>query len=216
MSQEFDRAYWEERYRSRDTGSAGQPGAHLSAEVGDLAPGRALDAGCGEGANAGWLGSRGWQVTAVDTSEVALGRAREHAQGLGAEVAARIEWLRADLTAWAPPEDAFDLVTAHYVHPASAYEGLLRRLAAAVAPGGTLLIVDHAPSHRPDSGAHDAPHAAHTPPPHVHRTARETAAALAPDRWDILVAESRTSTAVDPHGREVTLDDSVLRARRRA
>jgi len=198
----FDREYWEERYRG-DRHGAGVPNPQLVAEAGELRPGTALDAGCGEGAEAGWLAGRGWRVTAVDLVTTALDRAREHAATLGAQVADRIDWVSADLTEWVPPEGHFDLVTTHYVHPAGSPGEMFRRLAAAVAPGGTLLLVDHDP----------ADHAAH-----AHHTVAELAAVLDPERWEVVVAETRTRTAVSVEhggGREVTLHDSVLRARRR-
>lgn len=209
MSEEFDRAYWEERYRGHAAAGAathhGQPNPHLVTEAADLTPGTALDAGCGEGAEARWLASRGWRVTAVDVSATALRLAHDHATALGADVSGRIEWVEADLTGWAPPEDSFDLVTTHYVHTAASGQALLRRLAAAVAPGGTLLIVGHHPS---------GPH--HVSAPAAYLTAEEAAAALDPDRWDVLVAETGTRPAADHEGHDTTLRDTVLRARRRA
>ncbi|WP_051864530.1 class I SAM-dependent methyltransferase [Streptosporangium roseum] len=209
MSEEFGEAYWEERYRGHSAVHSGRPNPQLVAEAGDLAPGTALDAGCGEGADAVWLASRGWRVTAVDIAATALRRARERAETLGADVAGRIDWAQADLTDWTPAEEHFDLVCAHYVHPAASREALFRRLAASVAPGGTLLIVDHHPSH-PQAAT------AHASAPKAHVTAEELAAGLDPDRWDIAVAEARTRTATDHHGHEITLHDAVLRARRTA
>lgn len=71
----FTAAFWDERYRSAHSLWSGNPNRHLVAEAADLTPGAALDAGAGEGADAIWLAGRGWQVTAVDISGVALGRA---------------------------------------------------------------------------------------------------------------------------------------------
>lgn len=93
------------------------------AQAGDLAPGTALDAVCGEGTDAIWLASRGWQVTAVDFATIALRRAREHADTFGADITRRIDWVQADLTSWTPTEEHFDLVSAHYVHPATSPRG---------------------------------------------------------------------------------------------
>ncbi|MGR6317106.1 methyltransferase domain-containing protein [Micromonospora soli] len=194
----FDRAYWEERYR-HSGGSGRGPNPQLVAEVGELPPGTALDAGCGEGADARWLAERGWRVTAVDIAAAALQRAREQ------DHTGRVDWVRADLTTWTPAAAGqhFDLVCASYVHPAGGHEGLLRRLAAAVAPGGTLLVFGHAP-------AESSPHA-----PGSHVTPEELAAGLDPERWDVLVAEVRSRPVVGHDGREVMFRDAVLRARRR-
>ncbi|MET8832989.1 class I SAM-dependent methyltransferase [Micromonospora sp. NPDC004540] len=202
---EFDRAYWEERYRDQHAAHHRAPNPQLVAEVGDLAPGTALDAGCGEGADAIWLAARGWRVTAVDVAAGALRHAHEQAATRGPEVAGRIDWARADLARWRPTEGHFDLVTSHYVHGAG--DDLVDRLAAAVAPGGTLLVVGHDPSD-PHTAAAGAPAAAHV-------TAAQLAAGLDPGRWEIVVAETRSRSVTGPDGRRRTLHDAVLRARRR-
>jgi SAM-dependent methyltransferase len=207
VSEEFGKAYWEERYRSHTGPRSSRPNPQLVAEAGDLAPGTALDAGCGEGADAIWLAARGWRVTAVDFATTALRRAREHAETLGAGITSRIDWVEADLTRWTPTEEHFDLVSADYVHPAASREALFRRLAASVAPGGTLLIVGHHPSDPQTTPSHAAA-------PEVHFTAEDVAASLDPDRWDIAVAEARSRSATDPHGHEITIRDAVLRARK--
>ena len=118
----------------------------------------------------------------------------------------RIEWLHADLRTWAPSEAAFDLVTAQYMHlPAADREPLFDRLAAAVAPGGTLLIVGHLVD------AHDAAH--HGRPPDMFFTAEEIAAALDPTVWEVLVTDTRLRP--DDHAAGRPVEDAVLRARRR-
>jgi SAM-dependent methyltransferase len=205
----FTQDAWEERYRSSAAIWSGQPNAQLVAEAGDLAPGSALDVGSGEGADALWLAAHGWRVTGVDFSATALQRAAGHADALGAEVAGRVTWLQADLTGWAPPAGAFDLVSAHFFQfPEEPRRALFARLADGVAAGGTLLIVGHSARdlhttmHRPDV-------------PGMFWTAEEVAADLAPAAWEVVVAEDRPRAARDPEGREVTIHDAVLRARRR-
>ena len=83
-----------------------------------LTPGRALDIGAGEGADAIWLAERGWDVVAVDISSVALERGRRQAEVVG--VADRITWVHTDVLADDLPAGPFDLVTSHYTHLASA------------------------------------------------------------------------------------------------
>ncbi|MDA0632958.1 class I SAM-dependent methyltransferase [Nonomuraea sp. MCN248] len=201
MSETFDKAYWDEHYDGHAPAAAGPPNPYLTAAAGDLTPGTALDAGCGEGAEAIWLATHGWQVTAVDIADTALRRAREHAAASG--VTTGIDWIQADLTTWTPAEERFDLACSHYAHPATGPGDLFRRLAAAVAPGGTLLVVGHHPSD---------PHTAAVPEAHVE--AGELTAALDPGRWDITVAENRSR--VMSHGdREMPLHDTVLQARKR-
>jgi 2-polyprenyl-3-methyl-5-hydroxy-6-metoxy-1,4-benzoquinol methylase len=132
---------WDERYAEASRVWSGQPNGALVAEAGGLAPGRVLDVGCGEGADAVWLAARGWEVTALDVSRVALDRAAEHAREAGVDV----HWLHAGLLDADLPPGGFDLVSAQYpalLHtPADDPE---RALLAAVAPGGTLLVVHHA------------------------------------------------------------------------
>jgi SAM-dependent methyltransferase len=140
-------AFWDDRYGSANQIWSGNPNQRLVEQVADLAPGSALEVGCGEGADAIWLATRGWQVTAVDVSTVALARAARQATAVGADVAERINWQQADILSWQPTPRQFDLVTAHFIHvPAVEREPLHRRFAEAVRPGGTLLIVGHHPS----------------------------------------------------------------------
>jgi SAM-dependent methyltransferase len=207
VSEDFDQEYWEDRYRGRTAVWSGRPNPQLVAEAGELTPGMALDAGCGEGADAVWLASRGWRVTAVDFATTALSRAREHAEAVGEGIADRIDWVPADLSGWTPAAEHFALVSTHYVHVAASRAALFRRLAAAVAPGGTLLIVGHHPS---DMQTIQRPFG-----PELYFTAEEIAADLDADRWDVVVAEARPRPATGHDGQEVTLHDAVLRARRR-
>jgi SAM-dependent methyltransferase len=132
---------WDARYREHDEPKwSGRPNGRLVAEVADLRPGRALDVGSGEGADAIWLAERGWTVTAVDVSDVALGRAREAAERAGATV----EWVCGDALHTAFPRGSFDLVSMQYpALPKAAGEAAVRALLDAVRRGGLLLAVYH-------------------------------------------------------------------------
>ncbi len=134
-------AEWDSRYSERDGAIwSGRPNGRLVAEVADLAPGRALDVGCGEGADAVWLAQRGWAVTAVDISAVAVRRAREAAELAGAEV----EWVVGDALRAPFPARSFDLVSLQYpALPKAAGEAAVRTLLGTVRPGGLLLAVYH-------------------------------------------------------------------------
>jgi SAM-dependent methyltransferase len=196
----FDEASWEERYGAAPALWSGRPNPQLVAEATALPPGRALDAGSGEGGDALWLAGRGWRVTAVDFSTVALARAAAQADRRGVEV----EWVHADLIRWTPPAGTFDLVSAQYLHlPRHDLDPALARLAAAVAPGGSLLVVGHVASEL------------HTGSPEMFFTAGQVAATLDPAAWDVVVCEDRPRTASGPAGHELPVADTVLRARRR-
>src|SRR5690606_29820124 len=199
----LSREHWEERYGSGERVWSGKPNPQLVATAADLPPGTALDVGAGEGADAIWLASRGWNVTGVDVSQAALDRAARHAAEAGVE----ITWQQADVTEWEPPPAQFDLVSVQYLHlPRPAREALCRRLAAAVRPGGTLLVVGH----------HPADLARPVRRPRLrHRmcTAEEIATVLDPSEWDITTSAPQRKTTQD--GQEITLTDAVLRAVRR-
>lgn len=131
---------WDRRYDTPTLIWSGGPNRTLEAEVAGLPPGRALDLACGEGRNALWLASRGWDVTAVDFSGRALAKARDRA----AELALAVRLVEADLTEYVPEPGSSDLVIVLFLHlPAAERAVVLGRAAAAVAPGGTLLLVAH-------------------------------------------------------------------------
>jgi SAM-dependent methyltransferase len=135
-----ERQDWDRRWQKRAEEGRLAPSDRLMAEVADLPPGRALDLACGAGRNAVWLAERGWRVTAVDFSPVALGMAR----ALAAERGVDVEWVEADLRTYQPPPGAFDLVIVLYLHlPPSDRRQVLARAATAVAPGGTFLLLGH-------------------------------------------------------------------------
>jgi SAM-dependent methyltransferase len=204
----FDEQSFEEMYRATDALWSGRPNPQLVAEAAGLRPGTALDVGCGEGADAIWLAEHGWQVTAVDFAATALERGATHAAARGDEVAGRIRWVRADVTQEQPGE-RFDLVSAQFMHlPPEERRELFARLADAVRPGGTLLVVGHDFS--------DVAAGAHRPPaPERFFTAQEVAASLDADAWEVLVAEARPRPAAVHEGHDITVHDAVLRARRR-
>ena len=134
------RERWNRRWAGEERVHASTaPSRFVVAEVADLPPGAALDLACGAGRNAVWLAEQGWRVTAVDFSGVALRMARS----LEAERRVAVEWVEADVLAWTPPR-AYDLVCVLYLQlPAGERRTALARAAAAVRPGGTLLVLGH-------------------------------------------------------------------------
>ncbi|MFJ6796733.1 SAM-dependent methyltransferase [Streptomyces sp. NPDC091268] len=200
--------FWDGRYNESTRIWSGEPNALLVREAADLAPGRALDLGCGEGADSVWLARRGWRVTGSDISKVALGRAAGHAEEAG--VADRVDWQRHDF-AESFPEGEFDLVSACFLHSYGDFprDRILRRAAAAVAPGGVLLVVGHAGGPSWD--------------PHAHAeigfpTPQEVLAQLElpAGAWEVLLAAGHVQALTDPEGRPATRPDNVLKVRRLA
>ena len=95
---------------------------------------------CGEGRNAVWLAERGWAVTAVDFSDVALGKGARLAESRGVD----IDWVVADVLEYEPEPTTFDLVAVLYLQlPHEELARALQRAAGAVAPGGTLFVLGH-------------------------------------------------------------------------
>lgn len=205
MLVEYTQEFWDDRYRQRPRIWSGNPNRQLVALVEDLPPARALDVACGEGADAIWLASRGWEVLGIDVSDVALSRARAHTKELEAPVTARIEWRQVDLLSSPRLPHGFELVSIQFLHlPDPERSRIFTSLAALVGIGGVLLIVAHDPSDL-HSGV-GRPHQAD-----LFSTPGQLADLL-DDSWDIRVCESRPRTERSPDGREVSISDAVVYA----
>lgn len=199
----FEPPSWEERYSGEEKVWSGNPNVQLVAEVSGLTPGTAIDVGCGEGGDVIWLARQGWRVTGADFAANGLARAARHAEEAG--VADRTDWWQVDARAFAAEGRSFDLVTTHFLHPPDGgMVQVTRRLSEAVAPGGHLLVVGHAPSE------------VFTHLNASQRKAMFVAAELLPglpDGFEALVVEQRPRT-MTREGVTVDVDDSTLLARR--
>lgn len=136
----MDARAWDERYAAAPLLWSAGPNALFAELTEDLPPGRALDLAAGEGRTALWLASRGWTVTAVDFSGVALDKGRVLSERAGVTV----DWVRADVTEPAAIRGSYDLVAVLYLHLAEkVIRDVLRRAVDAVAPGGRLVLIGH-------------------------------------------------------------------------
>ena len=198
-----DARSWDERYGERDGSMwSGAPNGSLVVEIEGMAPGRALDIGCGEGGDAIWLARQGWRVTAVDISDVAVDRGRRAAEAAGVAV----DWRCADLLQSPPEARSYDLVNIQYpALLATAGHDAVRRLLDAVAPGGTLLAVGHDLA----DNQHAADHG-FDPDDYIGVDAM---AGLLPADFEVEVQETRTRP--NPPAGAHHVDDVILRARRR-
>lgn len=137
-SSEWDARYAEAAKADSSVWSL-EPNAFVAAIVADLAPGTAIDLACGEGRNALWLAQRGWQVTAVDFSRVAVETGRSRASRLGLEV----EWVAADVTDWTPPALVDLIVIAYLQLPAAELASVIASCAGSLEPDGLIVLVAH-------------------------------------------------------------------------
>lgn len=196
MTDEYSQTYWDDRYASKEQWWSGNPNATLVQECSGLPPGRSLDVGCGEGADTLWLASRGWTASGADVSQVAVERCRAKAADAG--LTATFE--QVDIRDWTPPTDTYDLVHAHFMHfPPDIRTPLFEAMAAAVVPGGSILIVGHHPK--------DTEHRAHGRADSYYGP--EELAALLPG-WEVVTSDARERE----HPNGMTVHDTVFRARR--
>jgi SAM-dependent methyltransferase len=135
---------WDDRYAASDLVWSAEPNIWVEQLTADLPVGRLLDLAAGEGRNALWLAERGWDATAVDFSQVALDRAQQLAvQRLGDD-ASRFHTEQADVMVYSPHPQQFDLVLVVYLQiPAEQRWMAMRTAAAALAPGGRLMVIAH-------------------------------------------------------------------------
>ena len=201
------KAHWEEHYGERDRVWSGRVNVQFADVAADLPPGRALDLGCGEGADSVWLAERGWNVVAVDISETALSRAREAASSRG--VSDRIEFVALDLSNGFP-DGEFDLVSSQFLHSTVRLDRttILAGAARAIRPGGLLVIVDHG------SGP---PWASKLDHHHEFPSAEEVVAGLnlADEEYERVRIEAVERLAVGPDGQQRPWMDNVIVLRRR-
>jgi SAM-dependent methyltransferase len=201
-----DRQQWDARYSGAEFEWSMHPNQFLTAELDGTPPGRALDLAAGEGRNSVWLAARGWRVTAVDFSRVGLDKGRklsaDHGIGDG-----RVDWVVADLSEYTPARSAFDLVLIVYLQVGAALRGqVLAGAAAALVPGGTLLVVGHDLANLAEGvGGPSSPDVLYTP---------EAITAALPG-LRILRAE-RVRRAVERDGEHATAVDTLVRAERPA
>ena len=199
--------FWEDFYADGKGRWSGRANALLVDAATDLTPGVALDLGSGQGGDAVWLATMGWQVVAVDISTAALTFAAEHATTAG--VSAAISWERHDLDVTFP-DGEYDLVTTSYLHSPVELgrEAILRRALPAVRPGGHLIVIGHAGPPSWDPGHH---HGVELP------SAAEVVAALdLPADWAVERCAEVDVAMQDPDGNPATRLDSVVHVRRPA
>lgn len=191
----MDSDAWDARYAGSELVWSAAPNQFVHGALAAKAPGRALDLAAGEGRNALWLASLGWEVTAVDFSEVALDKGRAVEQSLSLE--RQISWVRADVTEWTP-DGEYDLAVVAYLQlPEAERTKAVRRAFGALRLGGELLWVAHDSTNLVEGtgGPQD---------PEVLMTADDVLSDLGGERFEVIVAErvERMVPQDDGHGGE--------------
>ena len=201
-------AAWDQRYEQSELVWSPTPNIWVQQLTEDLPPGRALDLAAGEGRNALWLAARGWQVTAVDFSQVALQRARMLATKQLGNDAGRLATLIADVEKWAPQTRSYDLVVVAYLHlPEKKRRPIMRAAAEAVAPGGTLLVVGHDLENL--TSGHGGPQ-----DPAVLYRPDDIVADIEPAHLVIVRQETVSRSVTDGQGQPANALDALVMARR--
>ena len=203
----MDASTWDARYEASDLVWGTGPNRFVAEELGSLPPGRALDLACGEGRNAIWLATQGWQAVGVDFSSAAVQRAQRLAADAGVGDRARFEV--GDVVAGPLPHGPYDAVVVAYLQlPVAERRKALRGAAGAVASGGTLLVVAHDSTNLTEGvgGPQD---------PDVLYTAADVLADLGDlaDDFDVERAEPVRREVQTPDG-ERTAVDALVRLRR--
>jgi SAM-dependent methyltransferase len=194
--------FWEQRYGHSDQVWSGRPNARLVEVVEGLPTGSALDLGCGEGGDSLWLAAQGWRVTGVDIAQTALDRASAAAQAAGLTIELQRHDLALDF-----PTGTFDLVSAQFLQSPIDFPraSVLQAAARAVAPGGLLLIVEHATV--PQWSQHQD---------HELPTVAETLACLELDlsQWTQERFDTPEREITNAEGQTATISDNVIALRR--
>ena len=198
----MDAEAWNERYRTSELMWSAGPNQFVEAELADLAPGRAVDLAAGEGRNAIWLARRGWQVTAVDFSQVALDKGRAIAGDLP------IAWVCADATTWRE-EASYEVGLLAYLQlPAEERRAAHRSAFASLRPGGSLLVVAHDSTNIAEGtgGPQD---------PDVLMSAEDVLADLDGETFEVVRAGRVEREVAQPDGGSRTAYDALVRVVRR-
>jgi SAM-dependent methyltransferase len=200
-----DSTVWDRRYAEGELLWGGRPNRFLAQEVAGFSAGRAIELACGQGRNAVWLAERGWEVTGVDFSAVAV----EQAGQLAAKRGVAVEWVVANLLDYRLEPQAYDLVLIFYLQvPADERRAIVGAAAAGVRAGGTFLLVGH--------DAENIEHGHGGPQnPAVLYSAEDVANDLAVTGLRIERAETVERPVETPEGERIALD-ALVRARRLA
>ena len=203
-SDRVDCRRWDEKYAGIEFQPALPPSGFVAAELTGLRAGRALDLAAGHGRHTVWLAEQGWQVTAVDFSRVGLDQARKLSAARGVDDG-QVDWVVADLDDYQPARAAFNLVLMAYLQVDAVLRAkVLTGAAAAVAPGGTLLVVGHDLTNLTEGvGGPQYPEVLYTPE-----------AITAGLRGLRIVRAGRVRRAVEHDGAPATAIDTLVRAER--
>jgi 2-polyprenyl-3-methyl-5-hydroxy-6-metoxy-1,4-benzoquinol methylase len=138
------REFWDQRFAAPEYIFGTAPNAFLSAQAQRFKCGdRVLDVACGEGRNSVWLAGLGCEVTGIDVSPLALGKARRLADTHGVKV----EFAEVDIRDWQWQPNGFDAVVCIFIQFAepSQRTRLFEGIETTLTPGGLLVLQGYTP-----------------------------------------------------------------------
>lgn len=140
---------WDERYSAEDYAYGTEPNDFLAAHAHKLPAGRILCLAEGEGRNAVFLASLGYEVTAVDQSAAGMDKARK----LAKQKSATIETIVADLDEFPIEPGTWDGIVSISAHmPGAIRQYLHHRVVQGLKPGGVFLLEAYTPRQLDMSG----------------------------------------------------------------
>lgn len=131
---------WDERYQNTWEGEVREPSAFLKENFSKLPEGKALDLAMGVGQNAIFLAENGYEVVGIDSSQVAVERAKKYAKEKGVSIQA----IKADLTGYTLPENEFDVVLNFYFLE----RGLIPQIKRELKKGGMVMFETYTMEHK--------------------------------------------------------------------
>lgn len=194
----MDSHAWDARYAASERVWSVEPNQFVAAALTDLPPGRAVDLAAGEGRNAIWLASLGWEVTAVDFSQVAMDRGGRVAGDLP------VTWVCSDVLEWTPTRPLDLALLAYLQIPAAERRTAVRLAFDSLGVGGTLFLVAHDSTNLAEGtgGPQD---------PSVLMTAEDVLADLADRSLEVLTAGRVERQVTQADGASRTAYDALVR-----
>jgi len=131
---------WDERYQNTWEGEVREPASFLKENLTKLPKGKALDLAMGVGQNAIFLAQNGYEVFGIDSSQVAVEKAKAYAK----EKSVSVKAIKADLATYTLPENEYDVILNFYFLERS----LIPQIKKALKKGGMVVFETYTMEHK--------------------------------------------------------------------